>query len=91
MTRNKYYYTDCLQFVHFVTIPTAVLSTEADECDNGQVRLANFTDYPDGATRQGTIQICINSAWGTVCGDDLFDVTDAEVFCDQLEGFQRDG
>ena len=55
------------------------------------MRLANFTDDPDEATRQGTMQICINSAWGTVCSDDLFDMTDAEVFCEELEGFQRHG
>ena len=55
------------------------------------MRLANFTDDPDEATREGTLQICINSAWGTVCSDDLFDTTDAEVFCEQLEGFQKAG
>ena len=55
------------------------------------MRLANFTDDPDESTREGTMQICINSAWGTVCSDDFFDETEAEVFCEQLEGFQRDG
>ena len=55
------------------------------------MRLANFIDDPDEATRQGTMQICINSAWGTVCSDDFFDEIEAEVFCEQLEGFQRDG
>ena len=69
----------------------AVVSTEAAECESGEVRLANFTDNPDEATREGTMQICINNAWGTVCSDDLFDTTDAEVFCEQLEGFQRGG
>ena len=67
------------------------MSTEAAECESGEVRLANFTDDPDEATREGTMQICINSAWGTVCSDDLFDTTDAEVFCEQLEGFGREG
>ena len=67
------------------------LSTEAAECESGEVRLANFTDDPDEATRQGTLQICINSAWGTVCNDDLYDTTDTEVICDQLDGFQREG
>ena len=55
------------------------------------MRLANFTDDPDEATREGTMQICINNAWGAVCSDDPFDTTDAEVFCDELKGFQRDG
>ena len=69
----------------------AVVSTEAAGCESGEVRLANFTEDPDEATREGTLQICINSAWGTVCSDDLFDTTDAEVFCEQLDGFQRGG
>ena len=55
------------------------------------MRLANFTDNPDEATRQGTLQICINNAWGTVCSDDTFDTTDTKVFCEELEGFQREG
>ena len=67
------------------------LSTEAADCVTGRVKLFNFTDSPAKATRQGTIQICINRAWGGVCGDNFFDTTDAEVFCDQLDGFQREG
>ena len=68
-----------------------MVSIEAAECESGEVRLANFTDDPDEATREGTLQICINSAWGSVCSDNLFDTKDARVFCDQLEGFQREG
>ena len=55
------------------------------------MRLANFTDDPDEATREGTMQICINNAWGAVCSDDTFDTRDAEVFCEKLPGFQREG
>ena len=68
-----------------------MVSTEAAECESGEVRLANFTDDPDETTREGILQICINNAWGTVCSDDLYDTTDAEVFCGQLEGFQKGG
>ena len=67
-------------------------STEFGDCQTGEVRLA--ADYSDNSTetsRQGTIQICVNNAWGTVCSDNLFDTTDAGVFCDQLEGFTSDG
>ena len=60
------------------------------ECVTGDVRLANFTDDPERATREGRLEVCINSAWGAVC-DDLFDATDAEVFCEQLDGFQAEG
>ena len=68
-----------------------VSSMGATDCTTGQVRLANFTDDLEKATRQGTMQICINRAWGTVCADNFLDTTDAEVFCHQLEGFKRDG
>ena len=82
-------------FQLILTLPAlfsnAAASTEAAECESGEVRLANFTDDPDEATREGTMQICINNAWGAVCSDDPFDTTDAEVFCDELMGFQRDG
>ena len=69
----------------------AVPSIEVAECESGEVRLANFTEDPDEATREGTMQICINNAWGAVCSDDTFDTRDAEVFCEKLPGFQREG
>ena len=67
------------------------MSTEAAECESGEVRLTNFTDDPDEATREGTLQICINSAWGAVCSDDLYDTADTEVFCEEFHGFKREG
>ena len=42
-------------------------------------------------SRQGTIQICVNNAWGSVCSDYFFDNTDAAVFCGQLPGFKANG
>ena len=35
------------------------------------------------------MQICINNAWGAVC-DDLFDVYDAHVACQQAGGYERE-
>ena len=35
------------------------------------------------------MEICINSAWGTICND-LFDDIDAGVACQQLGGFERE-
>ena len=50
----------------------------------GDVRLTR------GATsREGTIEICIDGLWGTVCDDGL-DVNDAQVVCRQL-GFPIKG
>ena len=44
----------------------------------------------DGNTvREGRLEVCINSAWGTVC-EDLFGVEEAQVVCQEL-GFSRRG
>ena len=66
-------------------------STEFAECTLGDVRLTNFTDDSEERSRQGILQICINNAWGTVCSDNYFDTTDAEVFCDKFVGFNNTG
>ena len=66
-------------------------STGFADCTTGEVRFVDLTDIPEEDSRQGTIQICINNAWGSVCNDHFFDSTDAEVFCDQLVGFSADG
>ena len=60
-------------------------------CTTGEVRFVDFTDNPEEDSRQGTIQICINNAWGSVCSDALFDNTDVAVFCGQLGGFTSEG
>ena len=33
------------------------------------------------------MEVCINNAWGTVCGDSFFNPTDAGVLCGQLGGY----
>ena len=69
----------------------SVSITDFGNCTTGDVRFMNFTDILHENSRQGTLQICVNNAWGTVCSDNHFDSTDAEVFCGQLEGFNRTG
>ena len=39
---------------------------------------------------EGRVEICVNKAWGSICGQ-LFDDTDAGVVCQQLGGFYREG
>ena len=57
----------------------------------GEVRLTDFSDNTEEDSRQGTVQICVNNAWGSVCNDYFFDNTDAAVFCGQLSGFTSEG
>ena len=66
-------------------------STEFANCTLGDVELTDFTDNSEEGSRQGVLQICINNAWGTVCSDNYFDNTDAEVFCNTLVGFNATG
>ena len=65
--------------------------TEFADCSMGDVKLTNFTNDVDEGSRQGILQICINNAWGTICGDNFFDNADAEVFCNSLLGFNSSG
>ena len=52
-------------------------------CENGDVRLAG-----GGREREGRVELCINSRWGTVCGVQ-WDNRDASVVCRQL-GFESE-
>ena len=60
------------------------------ECVTGDVRLANFTDDPERATREGRLEVCINSAWGAVCDDLHLGPPEAAVACRQMN-FSEEG
>ena len=69
---------------------SAELSTEYANCSTGDVRI-NGTDDEQAGTREGRVELCVNNAWGTVCGDNVFGPVDAGVVCQQMGGFYREG
>ena len=57
--------------------PLALGSTP-DNCTHGDMKLiGGSTEY------EGTLQVCVNSIWGTVC-DSSWSYSDAAVACFQL-------
>ena len=69
---------------------TSAANTTYGACSDGEIRLGNSTDDYSEWTRSGRVELCINNAWGTVCGTS-FSIPDAHVTCNQLVGFQREG
>lgn len=61
----------------------------AGNCEHGQLRLMEGNDDEQEQTRAGRLEICINNAWGSVC-QDLFNLPDAMVACNHLNGFHHD-
>ena len=66
------------------------ISVEAEECEDGEIRLASYTDNHVQFTRHGALQICINRAWGGVCSDIYFGDTEMAVVCREM-GFSNKG
>ena len=58
--------------------PTCSETSFAAPCSNGDIRLVGGS-----VPNEGRVEICMDSAWGTVC-DDSWGSPDAMVVCNQL-------
>ena len=66
------------------------MSTLAGDCEDGEVRLSGGVVDDQNFTMDGRVEICFNNAWGSVCNNS-FRIIDAQVACNQLPGFNREG
>ena len=58
-----------------------VSNTKMANCSTGDVRLVG-----SGDGNEGRLEVCVNSAWGSVCNDG-FDEQETLVVCMSLAGF----
>ena len=70
---NDYIYT----YVHYIL--NLVHGSTYSNCTDGQIRLfGGSSDY------EGTVEICINHAWGTISDDSGWGYEEAQTICNAL-------
>ena len=68
----------------FKVLYPSYVASAPDNCVHGDVRLTGgSSEY------EGTVEVCVNNLWGTVC-DSSWNTNDAAVVCNQL-GFLATG
>ena len=63
------------------------MSTEFSPCNDGDIHLIGGSTF-----NKGRLEVCINSAWGSVCDSEgVFTRDEAKVACRQLGILQVEG
>lgn len=73
-----------VMWLYNISIAFSDIATLHSSCMDGEVRLVGGT-----TVSEGTVEICFNNAWGTICHSSWGSV-DANVICKQL-GYQPTG
>ena len=73
----------CTPIINDSLLPA--LGTNYSNCSHGDVRLVGSVDGD-----QGRLEVCVNSAWGTVCSN-AFGASDAAVACEAIVGYNSTG
>jgi len=80
----RYLQTAVCHVVYNISVTLSDIATLHSSCMDGEVRLVGGT-----TVSEGTVEICFNNAWGTICHSSWGSV-DANVICKQL-GYQPTG
>ena len=75
---------------HVLWFVLDINTTPFAPCSTGEIRIAMSSSNVSLHALEGRLELCINSAWGTVC-DSLFGNEDAMVACGRVEGFLSGG
>ena len=76
--------------MHSMIVKYFLPNTLPGNCTTGEITLADSTEDTILSTMNVTLEICINNDWGAVCNDDLFGVSDVQVACQQVGGYERE-
>lgn len=68
---------------------TSIDDSFNNTCNTGEVRIISSASTTQ-LYIEGRVEVCVNQAWGTFCGDIYFDSMDASVLCGQLGRYSRE-
>ena len=74
--------------MYFYTCASSIAHTSEADCADGDLRLVDSEGSEGGD--EGRLEVCVNSAWGSVCSDG-FDTNEISLACEMLGGYRGSG